>query len=93
MANRTGMKFGGRKKGTPNKINKELRAVLKEFLETELGNLGEHLKGIPPKERLEIMVKLLPYVLPKLESVPQKEDTETEDKIEGFVWPTVDNQE
>ena len=32
MANNTGKKYGGRQKGTPNKLTKEIRTVLKEFL-------------------------------------------------------------
>ena len=28
MANTTGVKYGGRQKGTPNKLTKELRSVL-----------------------------------------------------------------
>ena len=31
MANTTGNKFGGRTKGTPNKLTKELRELLKEY--------------------------------------------------------------
>ena len=30
MANTTGLKYGGRQKGTPNRLTKELRAILKE---------------------------------------------------------------
>ena len=39
MANTTGKKFGGRQKGTPNKLTKELRSALKdvpyEFINSE----------------------------------------------------------
>jgi hypothetical protein len=31
MANTTGMKFGGRKKGTPNKSTAEIRALAREY--------------------------------------------------------------
>ncbi len=36
MANTTGKKFGGRKKGTPNRLTKELRTILKNVLYNEL---------------------------------------------------------
>ena len=31
MANITGVKYGGRQKGTPNKLTKELMSVLKDI--------------------------------------------------------------
>lgn len=32
MANNTGKKYGGRQKGTPNKLTKEIRTVLKDLI-------------------------------------------------------------
>ena len=66
MANTTGKKFGGRQKGTPNRLTKELRGVLKNLIHEELETLHERLDHLDPKERLEVLVKLLPYVLPKV---------------------------
>ena len=68
MANTTGNKYGGRKKGTPNKLTKELRLVLKEVIYNELENIEERLDQLEPKQRLELVVKLMPYVFPKIES-------------------------
>ena len=39
MANTTGKKFGGREKGTPNKLTKELRSALKDVLFGEVEHL------------------------------------------------------
>ena len=36
MANTTGKKYGGREKGTPNRLTKELRSVLKDIVYQEL---------------------------------------------------------
>jgi len=36
MANNTGKKFGGREKGTPNVLTKEVRAVLKAVVFEEV---------------------------------------------------------
>ena len=68
MANTTGKKHGGREKGTPNKLTKELRSVLKEVIYNELENIEERLDELEPKQRLELVVKLMPYVFPKMES-------------------------
>lgn len=69
MANTTGMKYGGRQKGTPNRMTKELRTVLKDLLYEELEKLKEHLGALNPKDRIELIIKLMPYVLPKTTSV------------------------
>ena len=66
MANTTGKKFGGRTKGTPNKLTKELRTTLKNIIGNELERLPEHFDKLEPKDRLELIIKLLPYSLPKV---------------------------
>lgn len=67
MANNTGKKYGGREPGTPNKLTKELRAVLKNVLHDEIELLPDHFCKLEPKDRLELLVKLLPFALPKVE--------------------------
>lgn len=64
MVNTTGEKYSGRKKGTPNKMTKELRSVLKD-----LEVLKEKLDELETKERLEVLIKLMPYALPKVETI------------------------
>jgi hypothetical protein len=59
----------GRPKGTPNKMTKELRIVLKNVIAKELENIPENLDKLEPKERMEMIVKLIPYVLPKIETI------------------------
>jgi len=68
MANTTGKKHGGRQKGTPNRLTKELRAALKDILYNEMEKVGGYLEELEPKERLEIIIKLMPYVFPKVEN-------------------------
>ena len=70
MANTTGNKYGGRQKGTPNRITKELRSLLKDVMYDEIGALQERLDALNPKERVELIIKLMPYALPKVTSVP-----------------------
>jgi hypothetical protein len=60
MANTTGKKYGGRKKGTPNRLTKELRTLLKDVLYSELETIDE---------RLELVIKLMPYAFPKVVSI------------------------
>ena len=69
MANNTGKKYGGRQKGTPNKLTKEIRTVLKDLIYKEIDEIQEHLDSLEPKQRIELVIKLIPYVLPKVDSI------------------------
>jgi hypothetical protein len=69
MANTTGKKHGGRQKGTPNRMTNELRSALKDILYQELEEIQDRLDLLEPKERVELLIKLLPYALPKVVSI------------------------
>ena len=68
MANTTGKKYGGREKGTPNRLTKELRTILKDVLYNELERIEELLESLEPK-RLELVIKLTPFILPKVDKI------------------------
>ena len=61
-----GFKTGGREKGTPNKITREARESLHAIIDGELEDLPERLDELDTRDRLDVLCKLLPYVLPKL---------------------------
>ncbi len=69
-----GVKTGGRQKGTTNKITKDLRQLLKDFVSGELNNIDNLLPQVEPKDRLELLVKLLPYTLPRYEQVAVEDE-------------------
>ena len=60
-------KSGGRAKGTPNKITKEIKAFYKEMLEKNLDQIESDLIELSPKERLEILLKFSEFVVPKMQ--------------------------
>ncbi|AXE17215.1 hypothetical protein DR864_05440 [Runella rosea] len=64
-----GIKTGGRTKGTPNRMTKEIRAVLKDVIGEQLESIPDVLETLEPKDKLEFIIKLMPYVLPKVEAV------------------------
>lgn len=51
-----------------------IRDTLKELLQKELEQLPETLKELEPVQRLNILCKLMPFILPKVESVTHKLD-------------------
>jgi hypothetical protein len=50
-----------------------LRDSLKEVMQKEIENLPNFLEKLEPKERLNIVCKLMPYIFPKIEAVHQTE--------------------
>ncbi len=74
-----GKKTGGRVAGTPNKVTSELRKTLKGVIANELEQLPGTLEGLPSRERLELVIKLLPFCLPKIDKVSGLYDTGWDD--------------
>jgi hypothetical protein len=64
-----GQKTGGRAAGTPNKVTSELRKTLKGIVAAELDALPQTLADLPARERLELLIKLLPFCLPKVNTI------------------------
>ena len=60
-----GKKTGGRKPGTPNKLTNELRTILNEIVYNEIIHLQTRINTLQEKDRIELLTKLLPYVIPK----------------------------
>jgi len=50
-------------------LTSNIRDTLKELMQKELEQLPETLKSLEPVQRLNVLCKLMPYVLPKTESV------------------------
>jgi hypothetical protein len=71
-----GKKTGGRVAGTPNKVTSELRKTLKSIIAAELDALPQTFEQLPAKERLELLIKILPYCLPKVDSINGNYDSE-----------------
>ena len=55
---------------------KDLSQQLKDWLQEEIDQLPEYLSELEPKDRLNFVAKLIPYIMPKVEKVhPQKWET------------------
>ena len=79
MANNTGKKFGGRTKGTPNKCTSETKALLVDLIAGQTDRIQEALDEVfecNKREYLQIMVRLLPYLIPKATEVSPGEPSE-----------------
>ena len=81
MANNTGIKYGGRQKGTPNKATARLREAFTELLEDNMDKLQELFDKVAeknPQKALELLLKLSEFALPKLRAI--EVNNESEDK-------------
>lgn len=57
-------KSGGRQKGTPNKVTKDVRDNIRTFIEYNIPTLQEDFNQLEAKERILIIERLLKYVIP-----------------------------
>ena len=62
----------------------DLRLFLKELMQREFEALPELLEQLEPKERINVMCKLMPFVLPKVEAVIHLQGEPDEFKIQQW---------
>ena len=69
MANTTGLKFGGRAKGTPNKgKNTELKDALEKASREAVEGILEDFSTLTTNEKLKLLATCLRYVMPQLKA-------------------------
>jgi len=66
----------GRKKGSPNKTTSEIRGTIKSIIDSNLSKsrVTKDLKELSPKQRLDYMLRLMEYVVPKPKSIESEND-------------------
>jgi len=71
--NKTGKKFGGRTKGTPNKLTSEIKDKLSTIINEAIDSID--LENMSKAEILKLIQLGLPYVMtkPQQEEPPQEE--------------------
>jgi hypothetical protein len=58
-------KYAGRAKGTPNKSTTNLKSTIQGIVERSFETLEYDLETIEPKDKINFVLKLIEYVLPK----------------------------
>ena len=79
-----GRKTGGRQKGTPNKTTAFSKKVITELVSdyTNSEAFSADLSALEPKERIDVMIKLMAFITPKPQSVDMTLTTERDKTIE-----------
>ena len=58
-------RFGGRKKGTTNKVTSDFKDFIKSVLNNSKQDILTDLQAVEPYQRLQFFEKLIAYVVPK----------------------------
>ena len=77
-----GYKTGGRQKGTPNKVTGTVKEMISTAISNELQLLPKLLSQLEPKEKIDAIIKLLPYLIPKVQSQLKEEQDSKETLLE-----------
>lgn len=59
----------GRKPGVSNKITKELRDRIKDFLEGKWSQIEDDFENLEPEKRVALFEKLLTFILPRMATI------------------------
>ena len=62
-------RLGGRQKGTPNKVTADIREWLTDLINKNRKQMEKDLKALEPRERLQVLEKLMQYAIPKQQAV------------------------
>jgi hypothetical protein len=54
-------------------LTMDLRETLKSIMQSEIEKLPTYLETLEPKEKMNIICKLMPFVFPKVETIHPKE--------------------
>lgn len=61
-----GKKVGGRTPGAVNKITSEVREILQLVLTNEISQLEAYLSELTTKDKVDAIIKLMPYLIPRM---------------------------
>jgi len=64
----------GRKKGVKNKITKDLREAINNFLQENYETVTIKFNDLSPRDQMKFFLELLQYAIPKLQNIKQDAD-------------------
>lgn len=59
----------GKPKGAVNKVSQKVRETIVQFLEDNIETIQTDFETLKAKERLEFIERIIPYAVPKLQSI------------------------
>ena len=61
-----GIKSGGRCYGTPNKITRDLKQTINDFLNNNIDSLQDNFNQLDAKDKINFIERLLRYSIPRM---------------------------
>lgn len=78
-----GVRIGGRRKGTPNRITKDLRERISTFLEDNWEEAEKTWTEIKdPRDKLRLFIELASFAVPKMQAVSLDAKVSAADSVE-----------
>jgi hypothetical protein len=65
------VKTGGRKPGSENKSTKEIREQISMIVSDNIELLKDDIQQLKPEQRIDVIIKLLPWAAPKISSIDE----------------------
>ena len=90
--NTTGKKFGGRQKGTPNKLSNKIKEKLSKLIDEVIASFD--IEDMTMAERLKLIQLAMPYVLTKPQQEEQQQQNftvEIIDRLSDYSDKQLDN--
>jgi len=87
--NKTGKKYGGRTKGTPNKLTSEIKDKLSTIINEAIDSIN--LDSMSKAEKLKLIQLGLPYVMTKPQQEEQKFQIEIIKTLNAYSDKQIDN--
>lgn len=80
----------GRPKGKPNKVTTDMKKLILHVLEdytesTSEVNLGDDFKNLEKSERVKVALKMMEFVIPKLQRTTIEDKTEKRSEIDNLI--------
>ena len=85
----------GRPKGSPNKITSELKTWVKMLIDNNRQGLEQDFKKLSPKDRWQIIERLLAFCVPKMQSTEAVLDLQrlTDAELETIINQITSNED
>ena len=71
----------GRPKGSQDKVSRQIREMFRDLLKSNIPKIKEDLRNMTPKERVDCLIKISNFILPKLQAVSITEYPEWMDLV------------
>lgn len=70
-------------------LTSSLRTDLKTIMQAEIQKIPELLEQLEPKDRVSAILKMMPFMFPRVESVSLYEGEPRKDPLDDFIFPNL----